>query len=75
MNESEIIKYIESQYARGISVIEIKQNCFARGLTDYDIEKALRDSKVEEVEENKEKEKTEIKKEVEDNSIENWDKP
>jgi len=27
------------------------------------------------VEENKEKEKTEIKKEVEDNSIENWDKP
>ena len=74
MGESEIIKYIESGVSRGLSLIEIKQSMFSRGWSDYDIEKALRDSGVEQREKEKEHKVELGKKEAEDNSIENWDK-
>lgn len=74
MNEAEIIKFIRSGISRGIDLMEIKQSMFARGWSDYDISKALRDSGIEDEEKEAEEEEKIEEKEKEDNSIEGWDK-
>lgn len=53
--------------------MEIKQSMFARGWSDYDISKALRDSGIEDEEKEAEEEEKIEEKEKEDNSIEGWD--
>lgn len=73
MGETEIIKFIRSGISRGLDLIEIKQSMFARGWSDYDISKALRDSGIESEEKERSKKIEREEKIIEDNSIENWD--
>lgn len=73
MSEAEIIKYIESGLSRGLDLVEIKQSMIARGWSDYDVLKALRDSGIEAKEKMEVKEEIKEKKIIEDNSIEGWD--
>ncbi len=73
MNETEIIEYTRSNLKRGLTLIEIKQTMLSMGVSDYDIEKALRDSKIGIEEKNKEEREIIKEKKDEDNSIEGWD--